>query len=325
MLSTGAPGKAVTRLVVDARDAESTLSLLSDVRGAVRLRGGGERAGMRLVRAALGPVSLDHTAFGADLDVDVGPTGLLVFGEANSGAVGFRADGEERWYGQGDVYLAAQPRQHRTSMVRGGEHEQVIIDSAVVGGLAETAPGRASGPVRFTGYEPDSAQAARLWKSTVGYVRDTVLADPDAAAHPLLTAGAARLLAATALAVFPNDALAEPTATDRHDASPATLRRAVAFIDSHAHEDISVADIAAAASVTVRAVQLAFRRHSGTTPTGYLRRVRLGHAHRELAAADPGHESVTAVAYRWGFSSPSRFAAAYREAYGVPPGRTLRG
>ena len=35
--------------------------------------------------------------------------------------------------------------------------------------------------------------------------------------------------------------------------------------------------------------------------------------------------SVTAVSYQWGFASPSRFAAYYRDAYGVPPSRTLRG
>ena len=29
------------------------------------------------------------------------------------------------------------------------------------------------------------------------------------------------------------------------------------------------------------------------------------------------------VAYRWGFASPDQFAAAYRQAYGVPPDRTL--
>ena len=45
---------------------------------------------------------------------------------------------------------------------------------------------------------------------------------------------------------------------------------------------------------------------------------------RQLQAADPDHDSVTAVAYRWGFSSPSRFATYYRRAYGVPPSQTLR-
>lgn len=116
----------------------------------------------------------------------------------------------------------------------------------------------------------------------------------------------------------------EPTIEDRHDAHPDTLRRAVAFIDEHAHRDITVADIAAAAFVTIRAIQLAFRRHLDTTPLEYLRRVRLDHAHHALIAADAEYETVTAVAYRWGFSSPSRFAARYRATYGLLPGDTLR-
>ncbi len=44
---------------------------------------------------------------------------------------------------------------------------------------------------------------------------------------------------------------------------------------------------------------------------------------RRALAADPVHETVTAVAYRWGFRSSSRFAAAYRHAYGVLPSQTL--
>jgi AraC-like DNA-binding protein len=130
------------------------------------------------------------------------------------------------------------------------------------------------------------------------------------------------------IAVYPGDSFAasiEDTNTeDRHDAHPATLRRAVAFIDENAHRDITPADIAAACFVTIRAVQVAFRRHLDTTPTDYLRRVRLDRAHRDLLAADPSHETLTAVALRWGFPSPSRFTAAYRRAYGVTPSRTLR-
>ena len=57
----------------------------------------------------------------------------------------------------------------------------------------------------------------------------------------------------------------------------------------------------------------------------HLRRVRLDHAHQDLKRASPGDGlTVTAVAYRWGFRSSSRFAAAYREAYGVSPSHTLR-
>ena len=76
--------------------------------------------------------------------------------------------------------------------------------------------------------------------------------------------------------------------------------------------------------MTPRAVQLAFRRHLDTTPLAYLRRVRLHHAHQGLAQASPRNgTTVTAIAYRWGFTSPSRFAAAYRAVYGVSPSDTL--
>ncbi len=66
------------------------------------------------------------------------------------------------------------------------------------------------------------------------------------------------------------------------------------------------------------------QRHLGTSPMGYLRRVRLDHAHQDLTRSSPGDGlTVTAVAYRWGFRSSSRFAAAYRRAYGVAPSYTL--
>ncbi|WP_197680271.1 helix-turn-helix domain-containing protein [Microlunatus soli] len=57
----------------------------------------------------------------------------------------------------------------------------------------------------------------------------------------------------------------------------------------------------------------------------YLRRVRLDHARRNLQAADPTQgETVKAIAARWGFPRPDRFAARYQEAFGVPPSHTLR-
>lgn len=315
----------MTRSVVETEDLDSTVALVSAVRGAVHLRSRDGRAGLRLVSESIGPVSLEQVTVGAEFDVDLGPAGFLVAGQVNWGALGVRAADGERWYTTGDVYLAAQPGQERTTLARAGQHEQVVIAPDLISQVAQTAPGAGKGPVRFTGYAAAGPQAAGRWRATSAFVRDTLLADPRPAAHPLLAANAARLLAVTALSTFPNDALTDPTATDRRDGSSVTLRRATEYIDGHAAEDVTVADIAAAASVTIRAVQLAFRRHLDTTPTEYLRRVRLDLAHRQLIAADPRDESVTAVAYRWGFSSPGRFSAAYRKVYGVLPSRSLRG
>ena len=107
-------------------------------------------------------------------------------------------------------------------------------------------------------------------------------------------------------------------------AASGTVGRAVAFVEERARDDIGVADIAAAAFVTVRAVQLAFRHYLDTTPLAYLRQVRLERAHHELMEADPDRTTVTAIAADWRFTNASRFSAYYRAAYGVPPTETLR-
>jgi transcriptional regulator GlxA family with amidase domain len=57
----------------------------------------------------------------------------------------------------------------------------------------------------------------------------------------------------------------------------------------------------------------------------YLRRVRLDRAHRDLEAADPSVDTVTAIAGRWGFTHPGRFSSIYKQAFGRSPSVTLRG
>ncbi|MEV5798620.1 helix-turn-helix transcriptional regulator [Streptomyces collinus] len=198
-----------------------------------------------------------------------------------------------------------------------------MLDPALLGQVASGGP-HGDGPVRLTGHRPHSAAAARYLSHAIAHLRDHVLADPAVADQPLIASTAAQHLAATVLATFPNTALTEPAGPDRGDARPATLRRALAFVDDHADQPVTVAEIAAAAHVTVRALQYAFRRHLGTTPLAHLRRVRLAHAHHDLVAADPaGGTTVTEIAARWGFHHAGRFAAEYRKTYRRAPHRTL--
>jgi transcriptional regulator GlxA family with amidase domain len=64
---------------------------------------------------------------------------------------------------------------------------------------------------------------------------------------------------------------------------------------------------------------------SGTPrPMAFLREVRLGRARRDLEAADPTSGiTVTEIATRCGFGSPSRFASHYWTRFGERPSRTL--
>ncbi|MGD9620332.1 MAG: helix-turn-helix transcriptional regulator [Mycolicibacterium sp.] len=105
---------------------------------------------------------------------------------------------------------------------------------------------------------------------------------------------------------------------------PRALQEALDFIHANSRYDITIQDVAAAAGVTPRAIQYAFREHLDTTPLEYLRRCRLERAHRELLAADPARDTVTAIAGRCGFSHPGRFSSEYKKTFGTEPSNTLR-
>ncbi|MDI6105134.1 AraC family transcriptional regulator [Actinoplanes sp. NEAU-A12] len=179
--------------------------------------------------------------------------------------------------------------------------------------------------VRFDGSAAVSPAMNRHWLATVAYV-SRMCAGPDPAIdHPLLRAGAVNTVAAAVLAVFPNTTMSVDYTAGPGRVPPAAVRRAMAYIDAHAEQPVTVEDIAAAAGVSVRGLQAAFSRHGDTTPTGYLRRARLRGAHRDLQAGDPTRgDTVAMIARRWGFANPGRFSVEYRIAYGQPPNRTLR-
>ena len=200
----------------------------------------------------------------------------------------------------------------------------VTITAAAVRDAAGYEPGSRQLP-DFLSIHPISRRQVRIWQATKTYLH-AVFGEPQAAESPLLVGSANRVLAGLLLETFPTSA---PLAVARSESPAArasgTLRRAVAFIESSAHRDIGITDIAGAARASRRAVEHAFRRHLETTPTAYLRGVRLDLAHRELLEATPDDGlTVTEVAYRWGFSSPSRFTAYYRDTYGAHPSQTLK-
>ena len=256
-------------------------------------------------------------ALPAHLTFAVDPSDQVIISTVLQGTVQVERGQEIDRYQAGDVLLGGLRRIGPTVRTRGLRNRNVILPLPLLHAMAGT-----SAPLRFLSCHLASPAARAQWSAVTRYV-DDLLTSPDAALSPLVLTSAARLLAATALTVFPSTARGPVTPRDRRDASTATVHRAAAFIDEHAARDITVPEIAAAACVTVRALQLAFRRELDTTPTAYLRTVRLARAHRELVDADLSQETVTAVAYRWGFSSASRFSAYYRETYGVSPKQTL--
>lgn len=164
---------------------------------------------------------------------------------------------------------------------------------------------------------------SRYCAHTVGYVH-SLFADVASISEPLVQDAALDAVATAVLAAFPNTATTDRPAGPAGRGGPATVRRAVDLIDARAHEPLTLDDIARGAGIGPRALQEAFRRHRGTTPTAYLRDARLERAHRELQSADPSQgATVAAIAARWGFAHRGRFADAYRQRYGRTPQQTL--
>lgn len=168
-----------------------------------------------------------------------------------------------------------------------------------------------------------SPARAAHWRATIAHLRRDVLGSDEVMAGPLTRNAVFRTLVAMLVESFPNPAVDHGGSSSARSAPP-TLRRAVRYIDEHAGDAIGLADIAAAAGLGARGLQLAFRRHHDLTPLEYLRRVRLDRAHRDLRASTPADATVGGIADRWGFPHHGNFSALYLRTYGCSPSITLR-
>ncbi|SHG21189.1 AraC family transcriptional regulator [Geodermatophilus nigrescens] len=274
--------------------------------------------------ATAGRLGADRLRFTAGMRCVIAPLSDLVVVSPVSGECRYVAGRDEIITRPGVVF------RHPIGLAFSGEWDDmdvsiVRLPLAVVERVAEERLGVPPADVRFDGMSPVSGSMRRTWLGLMRFVHQQ-MADPvSGLAEPLVAAQLTELVAATALATFPNTTMTSARLPRAGSVAPAVVRRAVAFIDAHASLPITVTDVARAAGVGPRALQLAFARHLGLSPTGYMRRVRLEGAHRELQAADPtAGDTVAVIAGRWGFAKPDRFAAHYRATYGVLPSHTLR-
>ncbi|GAB1692345.1 helix-turn-helix transcriptional regulator [Krasilnikovia sp. M28-CT-15] len=314
-------GIAVEFATTDPDRAQSYLTSAYDA--TMTINGDRRTYRFRHVRLGGGGFHLDTLEHQAATEYRCGPVAAVVVGRVHRG---MRTDldlGEQ--FGPGDLGLHAQT--DRPYHVR----QDCVLESVVSlppEAVSDAARNHPEGPLpelSFTAMRPIHPADTRRWLHVVDYVASNLLSSPEFITHPLLVGPFTRLLAATLLTTFPNSCIPEPRNHDRTDATEATLSRATAYVDANADLDITPADIARAARVTVRAVQLSFRRHLGTTPTAYLGSVRLDRAHQQLRDAIPGDgTTVTEVAARWGYADPGRFTRCYRRTYGRAPIDTLR-
>ncbi|MFS0732300.1 helix-turn-helix transcriptional regulator [Microbacterium sp. 1P10UB] len=199
-----------------------------------------------------------------------------------------------------------------------------VFDRDAAATTARTLTGDDRLVLRVDDPEVRSGAWAAHWENTYRYVRSSLAtAAATEGETSLVEAELRRTALVSTLMAFSTSFLHAGDHVAQTRAAPVAVRRAVAFITDNADAPITVDDVAQAAGISTRGLQLAFRRALGMTPTAYLRKVRLSGAHDELAAR-PG-VPVRDVALRWGFADASRFAKYYREEYGRNPQVTARG
>jgi AraC-like DNA-binding protein len=197
------------------------------------------------------------------------------------------------------------------------------LDEQTVRDVAAARHGTAPELLQMTGTAPATPQLERYWNQVVAFARkvadDEQLFAVDLIRHDLL-----HTLTGAMLTAFPHSFSDRTASHDAAAGATASVRRAIAYMEEHAGEGITTAQLAAAARLSPRGLQNAFQRQLGTSPVAYLRRVRLEGARRHLLAADPTRgATVAGIARRWGFVQLGRFATSYREAYDEYPAHTL--
>ncbi|MER7247475.1 helix-turn-helix domain-containing protein [Kribbella sp. NPDC000426] len=303
----------------ESRDLARTEEFLNKAYTKMQIGGRTTEVRTRISRTAADSISVDRLEMGFELSYDANPLEKICLCEVSSGTITDHAtDGWTDEFRPGDLVSLAPPDRPYAGRIRRATYTITMFDPALLTRVAG-AGRKDDSPVRLLSHRPYSRPAARQLSRTIAYLSEQ-LSNPAVQASPLVRASVAQLLASSVLAAFPNTAAAERAGADPR---PSTVRRALAFMESNLDQAITIADIAAAAGVTVRAVQTAFQRHVGATPLAELRRLRLAEVRSELLAADPAERTVAEVAVRWGFHHHGRMAAAYLEQYGELPSTTL--
>jgi AraC family transcriptional regulator len=144
----------------------------------------------------------------------------------------------------------------------------------------------------------------------------------DAAGRMLVETSS--LMLAARLALARRDGAIRPPIPTPHRLDDGRLRRVLAYVEEHLAEDITVADLANVACLSIFHFTRAFAAATGVPPHRYVSRRRLETAKAMIAT---GRASLSEIAFECRFSSESSFTRAFRRATGVTPAkyrRTLR-
>ena len=179
-------------------------------------------------------------------------------------------------------------------------------------------------PIAFDFRRPVASEACGALVDLLRWVcRDLEYATP-VSLLPITKSGVENLILETILSACPHDIKVSMT-RPKVGAVPQNVRRCEEFVEAHAGDQITIADMVAVSGASKRMLFQAFRDYRGTSPMAYLKSRRLERAHDELASADGSECTVSQIASAWGFGHSGRFSKEYRAQFGCNPSDSLHG
>ena len=178
-------------------------------------------------------------------------------------------------------------------------------------------------PIEFRFDMDLRTQAGQNWRHLMEYLLNTLALEDTQRISPLAHAHMEEMVVAHLLTHQPhNYSHHADHASDARGVAPRCVKRAEDYMAEHVSDPISLSDIAEHAGVKVRTLCQSFQRFRQTSPMSALRDLRLEGAHKDLVAG--AGESVTDIAYHWGFNHLGRFSLMYKARFGERPHETLR-
>jgi AraC-like DNA-binding protein len=273
----------------------------------------------------LGPAALKDAVVNADASIDCGEEceAYRVFVVRSGRAAGAHSG---KFAGGGAGSAAVYPPEGLAGLEWEAGTEILLFKmerSAVEEALSDALGRPVTSQPDFAPLMPTNTAAARSWLNMVMVFAEQFF-DPDGLVHqPLVGLPFVDSLVRGFLLAADhsqrNALVGQPGSV-----KPRAIQTAIDVIEGEAHLPLTLSAIAARSQVSVRSLQLGFKRHVGTSPMSYLREVRLRRAHQTLLESDPSAVTVASVAFDWGFTNLGRFAAAHAARYREQPAKTLR-
>ena len=320
-----APG----RQLFASHDLDETRALVGRVMKPHRLdvAGRAQHLASRMHHVAFGEVSLSRLSYGAEVEISPGSLDDFYLVQMPLAGSAHIESGRQQVDSTTELASVLGPTS-ATAMRWSADSDQIMV--RIARPLVERALGAQLGhapaePLEFAlGFRWRECTA---WRALVGYLAELASQPVDCAQHRLLAAQIEQLVVTTLISMHAHnftDALGEAR-PDRHaPLLPRHVRKVQAYLEAHADEPVTPAQLAAVAGVSLRSLFSGFKACCGVSPMQYLKALRLERARADLQTA-PEHANVAGVALRWGFGHLGRFSADYKARFGECPSQTRRG